>query len=524
MTGWQDSFQPAADSTAMGGWQSSFQLSEPDAQPESSGAMAALAAPMDAASRGGAQLISNIMAPFSSEQTMGKLRTAGLYDVQHPEIANPFIRGVAESPLGSFQQAEQGAMFAPLAPVMNAAQQGLKNIGVPQGALDAANMAGTIMSLAGPPNPTKKTSIRLPNEAPNSSRNIFLNNQGAPPQYNPANVPAEFQGLSNLPAATKGTTFGAPPKSLQMGIDANQKISQAYETASKQTSASASAAKSEGSDFVVTAPDLYKKLNSVTQYLSDKVAPGTKEQAALAQLQDMQSALNEKYGIPKSGTPKKPMGATGLAETPSNETPAMSAYGVSPADLLDLRQAINAGLSGKNIVKAGGASLLDFKNYVNGALDTASQIKPSFGEALKKYNLDWANQAGKFLNNKELDPFWKQEDYIAWKAKQNNPAQPGFTPGTQSRAATFLDNLNTPKAGRVASISQVLPKEYATQLLKSALINTKKEPMGVGQIISDVHVTKPLKTVAQIARKIINPVPQGPLLDLAGQIKRMGTK
>lgn len=180
MTGWQDSFQPAAGPAAMGGWQSSFQPSEPDAQPESGGAMAALAAPMDAASRGGAQLISNIMAPFSSEQTMGKLRTAGLYDVQHPEIANPFIRGVAESPLGSFQQAEQGAMFAPLAPVMNAAQQGLKNIGVPQGALDAANMAGTIMSLAGPPDPTKKTSIRLPNGASNSSRNIFLNNQGAP--------------------------------------------------------------------------------------------------------------------------------------------------------------------------------------------------------------------------------------------------------------------------------------------------------------------------------------------------------
>ncbi len=113
----------------------------------------------DASIKGGAQLESNIIAPFLSEDSKQKLRDAGLYDVKHPEIKNGFARSVAESPLGAYSQAVYSGIGAPVAPVIQGAGELARKDGVPQSALDLLGAGATIAGVAGPGNPTAKSSV-----------------------------------------------------------------------------------------------------------------------------------------------------------------------------------------------------------------------------------------------------------------------------------------------------------------------------------------------------------------------------
>lgn len=168
----------------------------PQQQKSGNGILDTIAAPMDAAAHGGAQLISNVMAPFSSPQTMDTLKETGLYDVKHPEIENPFVRGVMESPLGSYNQATYGAITSPLQPVMQGAEDLAKEHGVSQNSLDLVNMGSTILGTAGPPKPTAKTSI-IPT-LKNISEILADNSSGGPHVASPPLEPLTSSQLRDI--------------------------------------------------------------------------------------------------------------------------------------------------------------------------------------------------------------------------------------------------------------------------------------------------------------------------------------
>lgn len=210
MTGWQDSFQPVQ--SQLQGWQGSF-------QPDSPGIMDKLAAPIDIASKGGAQLISNMIAPFLSDSNVQKLTDSGMYNVQHPEIQNPFVRGVAESPLGAYNQAIYGAIAAPVAPIVQGAEDLAKKAGVSQNALDIINMGGSILGMAGPGD--IKTNISIPETMANNSKNFISNNAGA----------AIGPKIPISPDIQSTLLNGSPDVRTYLGEDLGQKLSGAEQNA-----------------------------------------------------------------------------------------------------------------------------------------------------------------------------------------------------------------------------------------------------------------------------------------------------
>lgn len=333
------------------------------------------------------------------------------------------------------------------------------------------------------------------------------------PQAQPQALPAGMQDLSVLPDAAKQA--GMLPKkvnALEVGLDANKSISQQYEVDTGLQRQLYGDLNQKGAVMSIKAPELYSKLDDMIGYLKDKVAVDTPEYRAYTELKEYRDNLDTKYGI--QGTPDK------TAQLPSwkqpmvveKGTPAQDAYGIEPSDLVDLKTAINTGLKPNNFSNAGSMKILSFKKYVQNGLDEASSISPEFGTALKAAEA----QAKKvsIYKSPELKPLWQPQDYVAYKGNGDLPA------ATQSRAAKFLDNLNTQKVGRASTLAKILPKDQATTVLKHAINNARSQTPNVAGAAAQAISGHPIAAVKTVASSIVNPK-KIPLQDLAKQIRGM---
>src|SRR6185369_10265783 len=191
----------------------------------------------------------------------------------------------------------------------------------------------------------------------------------------------------------------------------------------------------------------------------------TPEHRAFTELSEMKDNLANKYGIasvaPKTSAVLDASGNPII--TPGQQ--GVAAYGIQPSDLVDLKTAINSGLKPNKFTNAGQAKILDFKSYVQNALDQASQLSPEFGGALSAAE----KQAAKVGIYKDpmLRGLWQPEDYVAYKAG-NQPSASTF-----NRQAGFLNSLDTTNAGRSYSLASILPPDQAQSLIRAAALNQK---------------------------------------------------
>lgn len=302
-----------------------------------------------------------------------------------------------------------------------------------------------------------------------------------------------------LQTAGKNTLLKGKPNALQAGYEANQKISAQYGSDKELQANLYNDVNQKGSVLSIKAPDLYSRLDDLTNYLNGKVAVDTPEYRALTELKEYQDSLQSKYGI--AGTSDKAM------QLPSWKQPMVvqkgskgqEAYGIQPSDLVDLKTTINSGLKPNKFSDAGSAKILAFKKYVQGALDDASSISPEFGQALTKAETQ-AAKVGQY-RSPALRALWQPEDYVSYKAG-NAPSA-----ATLGRARGFLNNLNTSGSGATAggrpfSLATILPKEDAQAIFRAAILNSK--PSGI--------------------KGAILPAPPSPLSELADQISKMKAK
>jgi hypothetical protein len=322
-------------------------------------------------------------------------------------------------------------------------------------------------------------------------------------------APIGLDKLDVLKEANKGTAFASKPNALVEGLRGNQAISAAYDADKQVMSSIASDLQTEGSKFTLQMPEIYDKLNKTIDTLSNRVAPGSQEEGALRQLMDIRDNLQEKYAAPPEFKP----GNLGVVSTPTEAT------GISPNDLVSIRKSINSGLNANKFLTAGKGQLLDLKTIVNDGLDKASEVSPEFGAHLDKFNKQAARLG--LYEEDSVKPLWQPEDYVAYKAKINDPVHPGIANDTISRATTFLDNLNSTKGGRAAALSEILSPDKATPILRSAIINARRNAPSLFNAAGQLATGHPLNA-AMTAVKAMFSSSKSPLVDLANQATKSG--
>lgn len=298
----------------------------------------------DSSIRGGAQLESNIIAPFLSEANRQKLRDAGIYDVKHPEIKNGFSRAIAESPLGAYSQAVYGGVYAPLGPVARKAGDLARKAGVPQDVLDLAGAGAAILGAAGVPNPLAKSSIATP-------------------------VGGLVDWLNKNDIGTRENTTGlSPVKSIfsdtSSGSSGREPIPESIKTTDSGTPLSATP-RSQGEG----AADLSKflandgiDLNKVANDLetAQKIDPNARAIDVMAQDQDGIPGAPNVLGLAKSIAQSPGMGRSLAAE--------MVKRGYSATQ--DIGNSFDRGLSGS-----------DFYNIKNDAIQSKEGSGPLYDQA-----------------------------------------------------------------------------------------------------------------------------------------------
>ncbi len=299
---------------------------------------------------------------------------------------------------------------------------------------------------------------------------------GLPPVEPPANPLSPIVDTvksSNPVDFLKNTASGGadvlptPPKSVNLsgdltravdpvGMQAIEGINKAYSSAKDVVNNAETAVRK--TPLPVNDSSLLDNLNNTIAKLSDKVAPGSDEQAALSRLTDIRDEIVSRTSDTKSTV----LDANGKPFVKAPSTP------ITTNDLLDIQQSINAGLPDNKFLTSGNANKLGLKAQVKRLLNESATADPNFGSNLENYNVAAKDIATRFTGNKALKPLWQPEDHISWKAKQNNPAAPGYNDATLSRANEFLKNLNTDKTGRITAAIKALPPDVATQVLKAA--------------------------------------------------------
>jgi hypothetical protein len=333
----------------------------------------------------------------------------------------------------------------------------------------------------------------------------------------PTPLPSELQSLDILPEAAKGTMFAKKPNPIESGLKANQAISAQYGKDIETQQNLYKDLNSKGSVLSVKTPDLYSKMDDLTGYLENKVAVDSPEYKALTELKEIRGNLESKYGI--QGTPDKKMQLPSWKQpmTVEKGIAGQEAYGIEPSDLVEIKSVLNSGLRPNKFTTAGSGKILMFKKYVQDALDTASSVSPEFGKALTAAEKQAARNG--IYKSPELRTMWQPEDYVAWKAKQNNPEASGYTDSTITRAGTFLKSLDSPRAGRASVISRVLPKDQAQAILRDAILNGKSMQPSITKGVMQLPL-HPIQGVKTIGASIISPN-KTPLSDLASQIGKM---
>lgn len=276
----------------------------------------------------------------------------------------------------------------------------------------------------------------------------------------------ESYGITKaLPAAVKGVANALPDFSKpatgadftnQAGLDAINSINQSYGKA--QNAVNASKATVRQAPIPIYAPDLLNNLNSTIEDLSDKVAPGSKEQAALSQLKKVRDNIVAR----SQPTTSNILDADGNAIEKSPSNP------ITTNDLMDINESIRAGLPVNRFLKSGETTKLGLKGQVDNLLDQAGEQNPNFGAKYDQYRQDATNIARTFSGNKALKNFWQPEDYTSWKAAQNGNSASPYNDTTLNRANTFLDKLNTDKTGNILAAIKAMDPQTADAVLKAA--------------------------------------------------------
>lgn len=326
------------------------------------------------------------------------------------------------------------------------------------------------------------------------------------------NLPSGMENLDVLPEASKGTTFAKKVNPLEVGIEANQKISKQYGADTEMQRNLYADLNQKGKVFSIKAPDLYSKLDDMVGYLENKVAVDTPEYRAYTELKEFRDNLSNKYGIESTPNKISPIVDENGAPIITQGKQGVNAYGIEPSDLVDLKTTINSGLKPNKFSTAGNSKILQFKKYVQNGLDEASGLSPEFATALKNAEKQ-AARVGMYRED-SLKPLWQPEDYVAWKSGGEIPAD------TQTRAAKFLENVNNRALGRASSISKILPKEDTQSILKAAIKHGKQTrpniPAATMMAISG-HPLAALRT--GLSSMVNNQI--SPLEELAANIKNL---
>jgi hypothetical protein len=161
-------------------------------------------------------------------------------------------------------------------------------------------------------------------------------------------LPDNLKTMQPVIDAEGSAIFSKNPNPLKSGLEANQKISQAYDLAKDRTNKADMLAREIGAASPIPANDVYTRLDRIIASLEGKVAPGTKEAGALDQLTAIRDNL----------VAKNPPIRSFAGEAVPERT-------ILPSDLMDIEKAINAGLPDNKFLTSGTGKSLSFKNQVS---------------------------------------------------------------------------------------------------------------------------------------------------------------
>lgn len=347
-------------------------------------------------------------------------------------------------------------------------------------------------------------------DAVNAMASMFLpfggaESQGMAPMEGP--LPADPMGKLSyaLENAQQDTRFSRPTNALRAGQEANQAISHQYGIDTSLQRELYGNLNDVGSKFSMPADEVYNRLDDLTGYLKDKIAPEMPENRALSQLQEIRDNLQSKNSVPQIGVKPVP-DATGEIPIQDDYQPGIKAYGLQPSDAVDIKTTLNQLVKSGKFTNAGQAKILDFKNYIQDFLNQASDVHPEFGNALTKAETQ-AARVGMYHDPKLAGLWQPKPDYLSYKGETTPSAE------TFDRMANFMDKLNSgsPAAGESYSLAQILPHEQLQNIFRNALLQNKEYPSGIfGN----------LKTLGGLTRTM-GASPDSPLLNLADQLRGM---
>jgi hypothetical protein len=325
-------------------------------------------------------------------------------------------------------------------------------------------------------------------------------------------TPESVKSLDIIPEAKLAAKKTAKVNPVESGIRANQAISRQYDFDTSLQRQLYAEANKIGKVYSIETPELYKKMDDIVGYLEGKVAVDTPEFRALTELKDIRSGMQTKYGKPEIPDTTSSIVDEFSRPIVTRGQQAVSAKGVEPADLIEIKTVLNSGLKPNKFATSGSTKIIELKKYVSNALKDASAAKPEFGKALKLAE----KQAGKVGLYKEdsLRQLWQPEDYLAFRAGGELPAD------TINRASQLLQNINTKATGKISNLSKILPREQAKQIVKEAFRYGKQKKPNLLKAATQVISRQPVSATRTAIESVTTPA-EMPLDDLAKYIARM---
>lgn len=328
-----------------------------------------------------------------------------------------------------------------------------------------------------------------------------------------------------LKQAAKGTGFWARAKDPSAtGLEANQSISKAYDTANGNAEKLYGTAKSLGEGETTDASDIAEPLKSTIDDLqSSAVTPA--QSSTLRRLK----AIQEKYFPDSSAT-----GTVGDGDVPNQTYSPPQSPKIELNDLVEVKQALNEGFKSNDFTKSSEIPLVKLNSIIKGKIDSLATSHPDFVAAQRAADSYFGTEvAAKFKDNDQLAELWQPEDYHAWKQAQDPakyPGAKGYTDSTLSRAGKMLDNLNSDNEGRVSAVINALPHDDAVNLLHEAILNAKSVTPSLRNVAlnllgkSGTHGAP--TSIESLLRNAIGAVTPGqkasPLLDLTNRVSDNG--
>lgn len=321
-------------------------------------------------------------------------------------------------------------------------------------------------------------------------------------------LPSEVKNLDVLAEAAKGARFAKKPDTLRSGLEANKAISEAYHQASTEGSKLYKAAEAIGEGKKTSIGEIKQPLDELVQELSAQAAT-PQQVTVLRKLKVLQKNIDNPTGSTILDASGKPMSAPARGDIGLNE-------------LADLKKSLNEGFKRGDFTGSKDIPLVKVNQIIRDKISSLDKTHPEFVKALKNADEFWStNVARPFKDNSEITKLWDPEDYYAWAEKLKNPNARGVTEGTVSRAATFLDSLNTAKAGRASTVADVLPKEKAVQILRDAIVNAKKSQPSVLNAAGELFTGHPIAATKTLISSAMGSK-KSPLADLAKEVSPSG--